>query len=99
MQRAMSCLKPWDHALIDGRGTKKHDLGEHTAIIKGDLKSYSIACASIVAKVVRDRLMQRLAKNILDMVGNTTRDMARAFILKAWKNTASPAGTDVALLR
>ena len=28
------------------------------SIIKGDAKSYSIACASIVAKVYRDRLMQ-----------------------------------------
>ncbi|WP_407080038.1 ribonuclease HII [Candidatus Venteria ishoeyi] len=61
MQRAMSRLQPWDHALIDGRDTKKHDLGVHTAVIGGDQKSYSIACASIIAKVVRDRLMRHLA--------------------------------------
>jgi len=30
------------------------------AIIKGDEKSYSIACASIVAKVTRDRYMQKM---------------------------------------
>jgi len=62
MQRAMTRLQPYDHALIDGLGTKKHDLGVHTAIIKGDQLSYSIACASIIAKVVRDRLMTNLAK-------------------------------------
>jgi len=62
MQRAMARLQPFDHALIDGKGTKKHDLGIHTPIIKGDDLSYSIACASIIAKVVRDRLMQQLAK-------------------------------------
>ncbi len=31
-------------------------------IIKGDAKSYSIACASILAKVYRDRLMEELDK-------------------------------------
>ena len=30
-------------------------------IVKGDAKSYTIACASILAKVHRDRLMQKLA--------------------------------------
>ena len=33
---------------------------EQCAIIKGDAKSYSIACASILAKVARDRLMVAL---------------------------------------
>ena len=32
------------------------------AIIKGDAKSYSIACASILAKVTRDRMMVEYAK-------------------------------------
>lgn len=32
----------------------------YQGIIKGDLKSYSIACASIVAKVVRDRFMVKM---------------------------------------
>ncbi len=31
-------------------------------IVKGDAKSYSIACASILAKVYRDRLMEELDK-------------------------------------
>jgi ribonuclease HII len=33
------------------------------SIIKGDAKSYNIACASILAKVQRDRLMVELAKS------------------------------------
>jgi ribonuclease HII len=33
---------------------------EHTAVVDGDEKSAAIAAASIVAKVVRDRLMRRL---------------------------------------
>ncbi|MBI2064070.1 MAG: ribonuclease HII [Candidatus Yanofskybacteria bacterium] len=32
------------------------------AIVKGDRKVFSIACASIIAKVTRDRVMSRLAK-------------------------------------
>ncbi|MBI3252945.1 MAG: ribonuclease HII [Candidatus Omnitrophica bacterium] len=29
------------------------------AVVRGDAKSFSIACASVVAKVTRDRLMER----------------------------------------
>ena len=47
--------------LIDG--SQKPDLGiPAQAIIKGDSKSISIACASIVAKVVRDNLMLQIDK-------------------------------------
>jgi ribonuclease HII len=34
---------------------------DHDAVVDGDALVHSIACASIVAKVVRDRLMRRLA--------------------------------------
>jgi len=57
MRRAVMALsvKP-AHALIDGN--KQADLPcSSEAIIKGDSKSLSIAAASIVAKVTRDRLM------------------------------------------
>ncbi len=61
MRRAIDRIQSVDHALIDGRGIKV-DLGlPITTIIKGDAKSYAIACASIVAKVRRDRLMKKLA--------------------------------------
>ncbi len=61
MRRALARVGAYDHALIDGRGSKTVDLGPHTAIVGGDSSSYAIACASIVAKVTRDRLMRKLA--------------------------------------
>jgi ribonuclease HII len=61
MQRALRRVKPYDHALIDGRAIREIDLGPHTAIVDGDALSYAIASASIVAKVTRDRLMNKLA--------------------------------------
>lgn len=50
-----------DAVLVDGKPIAT--LGrEHMAVVKGDAKVYAIACASIVAKVVRDRLMATLAR-------------------------------------
>jgi len=62
MQRALRRVQPLDHALIDGLEIRELDLGPHTAIVDGDALSYAIACASIVAKVTRDRLMHKLAE-------------------------------------
>jgi ribonuclease HII len=63
MQRALKRLKQVDYILIDGKLTKNQPFGNHiTPIIDGDQYCYSIACASIIAKVSRDRLMQRLSK-------------------------------------
>jgi ribonuclease HII len=36
-------------------------VGPYTAVVNGDALVYSIACASVVAKTVRDRMMERLA--------------------------------------
>jgi ribonuclease HII len=62
MGRALSKLEPGpDHVLVDGLPVSK--LGwEHEAVIGGDGKVHSIGCASILAKVVRDRLMVRLSR-------------------------------------
>jgi ribonuclease HII len=49
-----------DHVLIDGNALRTLGI-VHTAVVKGDAKCYAIACASIVAKVTRDRLMTALA--------------------------------------
>ncbi len=49
-----------DHVLIDGNPLRTLGV-PHTAVVKGDAKCYAIACASIVAKVTRDRLMRSLA--------------------------------------
>jgi ribonuclease HII len=63
MNRALARVGAIDHALIDGRSIKPGKIAvEHTTIIDGDAHSYAIACASVIAKVRRDRLMQRLAK-------------------------------------
>ncbi len=58
MDRAISNLgiTP-DHLLVDGRSFHSDDI-PYTTIIKGDSLSYSIAAASILAKVTRDRIMQ-----------------------------------------
>jgi ribonuclease HII len=48
------------HTLIDGRPIRAL-AWPHTAVVDGDDRCYNIACASIVAKVTRDRLMARLA--------------------------------------
>ncbi|MDE3074630.1 MAG: ribonuclease HII, partial [Chloroflexota bacterium] len=61
MCRALAQVGGYDHALIDGRKINGLALGPHTAIVDGDATSYAIACASIVAKVTRDRLMRKLA--------------------------------------
>lgn len=60
MQRALERLAPApEHVVIDGLPVKW--LGrEHEAVVDGDALIHSIGCASIVAKVVRDRLMERL---------------------------------------
>lgn len=49
-----------DEVLVDGKPIATLGV-PHRAVVGGDARCYSIACASIVAKVVRDRLMTRLA--------------------------------------
>jgi ribonuclease HII len=62
MKRALARLKVSpDHVLIDGRPIRALGV-EHHGIVDGDDKCFSIACASIVAKVTRDRLMASLAR-------------------------------------
>jgi len=57
MNDALAQLQPQpEHVLVDGRAVKSMEL-PHTAIVKGDARSYSIAAASVLAKVTRDRLM------------------------------------------
>ena len=51
-----------DHVLIDGKWDFV-GLGSTTRIVKGDAKCLSIATASILAKVTRDRLMRAEAEH------------------------------------
>lgn len=61
MRRAVEALpQPPDHALVDGNRLPALPC-PGDALVKGDARCRSIAAASIVAKVTRDRLMAALA--------------------------------------
>ena len=71
MRRAVDDLpvRP-QHAIVDGN--RAPDLGIPTqCIVGGDAKALSIAAASIVAKVTRDRIMARLAGEFPDFGWST----------------------------
>ena len=61
MKRALEDIKKdeieFDKVLVDGNKLIKGYDGEQEAVVKGDAKSLSIAAASIIAKVTRDRIM------------------------------------------
>ena len=60
MGRALEALsKKPDIALIDGLPVKGLSM-PHEALVKGDGLSLSIAAASVIAKVTRDRFMERI---------------------------------------
>jgi len=62
LKRAVKGLKVTpDIALSDGYAVKNLDI-HNEFVIKGDSKSASIACASIIAKVYRDNLMKEYSK-------------------------------------
>lgn len=66
MQRALARIPAQlaaspDHVLVDGIPLRTLGVA-HTAVVKGDAKCYAIACASIVAKVTRDRLLTALSR-------------------------------------
>ncbi|MEL7279224.1 MAG: ribonuclease HII [Pseudomonadota bacterium] len=64
MRRAIDGLpQPPDYALIDGNIIPDGLATPAEAIIKGDARSASIAAASIVAKIRRDRIMMDLAQH------------------------------------
>ena len=63
MRRALLRLpqRP-EHILVDGLAIPELGM-EHEAIVDGDARCQSIAAASVIAKVIRDRLMDRLASH------------------------------------
>ena len=65
LQLAIDALNPKaDFALVDGNrdhGSKYKITTDHKLVVKGDSSSYSIAAASILAKVSRDRYMTEMA--------------------------------------
>ena len=79
MQRALRRLTVTpDHVVIDGRVMRTLPI-PHTAVVHGDARCFSIACASILAKVTRDLLMTRLSRRYPHYIwdhnaGYTTRE-------------------------
>lgn len=62
MNEALRQLQPApDHVLVDGLRVRTL-VFEQTAVVGGDALSYSIAAASVLAKVTRDRLMDQYAQ-------------------------------------
>jgi ribonuclease HII len=60
MRRAVAALATVpDHALIDGLPVRPFPIPQ-TALVDGDARSFSIAAASVIAKVTRDRIMVEL---------------------------------------
>ncbi len=58
MRRAVEAMNvSSDLLLIDGNQKPKIGIGEEVTVVKGDMKSVSIAAASVLAKVSRDRYM------------------------------------------
>ena len=65
MNRAIEGLKiSADYALIDGNRVPKDIKIDCETVVKGDAKSLSIAAASILAKVSRDRLVLEYDKEL-----------------------------------
>ncbi len=62
MNHALAQLRPSpQHVLVDGRPVRSMRFPQ-TALVKGDARSYSIAAASVLAKVTRDRMMLEFDK-------------------------------------
>jgi ribonuclease HII len=62
MNQALNQLVPKpQHVLVDGLRIKWL-LYDQTALVQGDARSYSIAAASVLAKVTRDRMMEEFDK-------------------------------------
>jgi ribonuclease HII len=60
MRRALAQLPLTPHhVVVDGKPLRSLGVA-HSAVVGGDARCYTVACASIVAKVTRDRLMRAL---------------------------------------
>ena len=63
MRRAVARAGDHDYVIVDGRRIRGFEeyAGPYQSMIDGDARCYAVACASIVAKVTRDRLMKKLS--------------------------------------
>ena len=82
MQQALDQLTPKpEHVLVDGLRIKWLPYAQ-TALVQGDAKSYSIAAASVLAKVTRDRLMRELRQAISRLRFRGTQRLRHAAALR-----------------
>ena len=80
MHKAISKLEITPELLlIDGNQFKKYKSIQHKCIVKGDKKFISIAAASIIAKVYRDKLMVKLDNEINDYKWNKNKGYPTKF--------------------
>jgi ribonuclease HII len=78
MRRAVEALPiAPDHVLVDGNACPPDLPCAASPLVKGDARSVSIAAASIVAKVARDRVMAELDARIRAMAGRRMRAIPR----------------------
>jgi len=83
MKKSVDGLKvPPDHLLVDGRRIPSVEIPQ-TSIVKGDSRSFSIAAASILAKVSRDHLMIKYSKEFNDYQFDKHKGYATAGHIKA----------------
>ena len=83
MRRAVNKLEKADFVLVDGLPVQF--MLPSRNIIKGDAKSASIAAASIIAKVTRDRLMEQAAEKFPQYAFETHKGYGTAEHLKRLK--------------
>ena len=80
MHKAISKLEITPELLlIDGNHFKKYKSVQHKCIVKGDKKFISIAAASIIAKVFRDKLMIKLHNEFNDYKWNNNKGYPTKF--------------------
>ena len=106
MRRALAALAIVPaYVLVDGNDLPSCLICEGETLVKGDATSASIAAASIVAKVTRDRLMRRLCAlhplyGFSRHVGYATREhlaaLARNGPCAAHRRTFAPVRTSLA---
>ena len=98
MREAVSKLEVVPQLLLNDAVTIPQITIPQVPIIKGDAKSVSIAAASIVAKVTRDRMMEEYDKVFPEYGFASNKGYVLPIILRHWKNTEKPRSTERPLL-
>lgn len=85
MNNSIKAINRYDYIIIDGRD-KPFDAENLLTFVKGDNKSLSIAAASIVAKVERDRYMKKLSEEFPNYKWETNMGYGSKQHIKALKD-------------